>query len=65
MRMATALGKTKMNELAIFAGFLNGAKGMMAPSLARHVLTLGFTAEEQGHIEDLAARNQSSATKSP
>lgn len=45
-------------DIAIFARLLQGGGANMRPSLARHVLSLGFSDEEQRRMSDLAARNQ-------
>jgi len=53
--------ETTNNELAIIRRLLNGKRGSMAPSLARHVLTLGFSDADQARMADLAERNQEGA----
>ncbi|MCI0380857.1 MAG: hypothetical protein L0215_25015 [Gemmataceae bacterium] len=50
------------SEIAIFARLLSNAKGVMSPRLARYVLTLGFSDNEQARMEDLADRNQRGRT---
>ncbi|HEV3117003.1 MAG TPA: hypothetical protein VGY58_08130 [Gemmataceae bacterium] len=54
----TPADKTKMTEFAIFARVLSNHKADMSPPLARYVLTLGFSADEQARMDDLAVRNQ-------
>ena len=44
-------------EIAILGRVLGNGKEL-TPSLARHLLKRGFTAEENARINDLAARNQ-------
>jgi hypothetical protein len=53
--MTTAAAAT--SEIAILGRVLGNGKDF-TPALARHLLTLGFSAEENARIEDLAARNQ-------
>ena len=48
----------KSSEAAIFARLLQNSKRQMSHDLARYVLTLGFTDEDQARMTDLAARNQ-------
>ena len=48
----------KISETALFGRLLRARKGKMSPSLARYVLGLGFPAEDQTRMEELAARNQ-------
>jgi hypothetical protein len=53
--------KTETSETAIFGRLLSNAKGEMSAALARYVLTLGFSGEDQTRMSDLAARNQAGA----
>jgi hypothetical protein len=46
------------SETAIFGRLLTNAKGHMSPALARYVLKLGFGADDQARMVDLAGRNQ-------
>jgi hypothetical protein len=45
------------NEMAILGRILSNGKDF-TPALARHLLRLGFSAEDNARINDLAARNQ-------
>jgi hypothetical protein len=54
----TPADKTKTSAFAIFARLLSNHKPDMSPRLARYLLTLGFSAREQAHMEELAVRNQ-------
>jgi hypothetical protein len=59
MRMATTpTDRTKTSEFAIFARLLSNHRTDMSPRLARYLLTLGFSASEQAHMDELAVRNQ-------
>jgi hypothetical protein len=49
---------TAKTEVALFARLLENGKGKLTPSLARYLLTLGFGAEDQARMNDLAVRNQ-------
>lgn len=46
------------SEVAIFARLLQNGQGQMSRALARYVLTLGFNAEDQARMRELAERNQ-------
>jgi hypothetical protein len=48
----------KTSEAAIFGRLLSNGKGEMAPDLARYILTVGFSSEDQARMTELAARNQ-------
>lgn len=50
--------QTKSSYVTIFARLLSNGKGRMSRNLARYVLTLGFTEEDQLRMTDLATRNQ-------
>src|SRR5437667_9633588 len=52
------------SEAAIFGRLLSNSKGEMSPQLARYVLTLGFTDDDQARMGDLAERNQDGALSS-
>jgi hypothetical protein len=58
--MATATSTRITNEYDVLRRLLNQGKPAMTASLARHILKLGFTVDEQDRMEDLAARNQES-----
>jgi hypothetical protein len=45
------------SEISILSRVLGNGKGL-TPSLARHLLTLGFSEEDNTRINDLAVRNQ-------
>ncbi len=46
------------SENAIFARLLENYKGTISPRLARLILSLGFSEEDQARMNDLAYRNQ-------
>jgi hypothetical protein len=48
---------TMTSEVAILSRVLSNGKDF-TPALARHVLDLGFTDEDEARMNDLAARNQ-------
>lgn len=52
---------TTPSDVAIFGRLLSNGTGGMSRSLARYVLTLGFTAPDQQRMAELAARNQDGA----
>lgn len=52
---------TTPSDVAIFGRLLSNGTGAMSRSLARYVLTLGFTATDQQRMAELAARNQDGA----
>lgn len=45
-------------DIGLFAQLLENCKGKMTPALARHVLALGFSKDQQKRMTDLAERNQ-------
>lgn|SRR5262245_32884768 len=51
----------RTSEAAIFGRLLSNSKGEMSPPLARYVLRLGFGADDQARMTELAARNQDGA----
>jgi len=61
---ATHAKKTPPSEIALFGRILTNGPGEMSPELARYVLTLGFGAEDQARMKDLAERNQDGALAS-
>jgi hypothetical protein len=59
--MATAAStKDRPSEIAIFARLLENGRAKLSPSLARYILTLGFDADDQHRMGELAERNQGS-----
>jgi hypothetical protein len=46
------------SEVAIFGRLIQDQKGDLSRDLARYVLTLGFSGDDQSRMSDLAARNQ-------
>jgi hypothetical protein len=57
--MRTTQGKaTATSEVAIFGRILANGRRELSPSLARYVLGLGFSEEDQSRMADLAERNQ-------
>lgn len=46
------------SEIAIFGRLLEAERGNLDPRLARYVLTLGFSKQDQERIDQLALRNQ-------
>ena len=51
-------------EVAILTRLLENGRGKMSPALARHVLTLGFDADDQARMAYLATRNQAATQSS-
>jgi hypothetical protein len=45
------------SEIAILSRVLSNGKSL-SPSLARHLLTLGFSEDDQSRMNDLAERNR-------
>ncbi len=58
---ATQGSKTTTSEVAIFGRILANGQHELSPALARYVLGLGFTQEDQSRMTDLAGRNQDGA----
>ena len=56
----TVIADDVTSEIAILGRVLSNGKDL-APALARHLLELGFSAEENQRINDLAERNRQSA----
>jgi len=56
----TTTPKAATSEIAILGRVLSNGKDF-APALARHLLRLGFSEEDNARINDLAARNQQGA----
>ena len=54
---ATLTRPTKNSQTAILDRLLRGGRPMSA-ALARHILTLGFDADDQSRMGELAERNQ-------
>jgi hypothetical protein len=53
----TKKAKAETGEIAILGRILSNGKGV-TPTLARHLLSLGFSDEDNARMNDLAARNQ-------
>ena len=51
-------------ETAILGRILGNGKAF-SPALARHLLTLSFTPDDQARMHDLAVRNQSGLLSAP
>jgi hypothetical protein len=49
------------SEIAILARVLGNGQGQLPPAIARYVLTLGFSDDDQARMHDLAVRNQEDA----
>jgi hypothetical protein len=49
---------TRSSEVAIFGRLIQDQKGDLSRDLARYVLTLGFTDDDQSRMTELACRNQ-------
>lgn len=64
--MATiqATKEDRTSEIAIFARLIKADKGDLPRDLARYILTLGFDAEDQVRMRELAERNQGGALSS-
>jgi hypothetical protein len=54
----TCAAKTRTSEIAIFGRLIKTDDGDLSRELARYILTLGFDAEDQTRMPDLAERNQ-------
>jgi hypothetical protein len=46
------------SSMSIFSRLLESAQGSMSADVARHILGMGFTAEDIGRMHNLAAKNQ-------
>ena len=46
------------SEIAIFGRIIQSDKGDLAPGLAKYILTLGFSEDDQRRMKELAERNQ-------
>src|SRR5262249_21558054 len=57
-RTMVRAAQSQTSEIAIFGRLLRNSKGQMSRSLARYVLTLGFSDDERSRVQDLATRNQ-------
>jgi hypothetical protein len=49
---------SKTSEAAIFARVWETSNGGLTPTLARHIVHLGFTPEDQARMHELAVKNQ-------
>jgi len=49
---------SRTSEIAIFGHLIKSDDGDLSRELARYILTIGFGAEDQDRMRDLAARNQ-------
>lgn len=49
----------RANEASVLARLFENGRGSMSPTLARYVLTLGFSEDDQKRMGELAERNQS------
>ncbi len=58
--LQTTTARLATSEIAILGRVLSNGKDF-TPALARHLLKLGFSAEDNTRINDLAARNQEGA----
>jgi hypothetical protein len=58
---AASTTHARTSEIAIFGRLLSNGTNRMSRELARYILTLGFSAEDQARMSDLAARNQENA----
>jgi hypothetical protein len=57
MPKAETTNSDSTSEIAIFARLIKADKGDLARSLARYILTLGFSPEDESRMRDLAERN--------
>lgn len=53
--------KAGTSLIAIFGRLIKADEGSLGQELSRYVLTLGFSAEDQARMRDLADRNQEGA----
>ena len=58
---ATQNLNTETSEVAIFGRLLSNGQAELTPDLARYLLGLRFSAEDQARMHDLAVRNQDGA----
>lgn len=58
MSVKQAAANERTSEIAIFARLIKADEGNLTRGLARYLLTLGFDADDQARMRDLAARNQ-------
>ncbi|MCE9531699.1 MAG: hypothetical protein K8T89_11340 [Planctomycetes bacterium] len=56
-RTQTAIAEAETSEIAILGRVLGNGRGV-SQALARHLLELRFSEEDNARINDLAARNQ-------
>ena len=56
MRRTDAHAQT--SAIAILCRLLGHGKERMSPTLARHILRIGFTEEDKARMHELAVRNQ-------
>ncbi len=54
----TRAANTTTSDIAIFGRILADGRDTLKPQLARYILTLGFSEQDQAQMQDLAARNQ-------
>src|SRR5262245_29037653 len=54
----TQLESSQTSDTAVFLRLLNNGRGAMSVALARYILKLGFTTDDQARMTELAARNQ-------
>jgi len=62
MPMRTTIEQpTGPSEVSILARVLGDGQGRLSPTLARHLLTLGFSERDKARMHDLAVLNQDDA----
>jgi hypothetical protein len=59
MSSTTVVARTKTSEAAIFSRVWADKGQPLSSTLARHVLKLRFSADDQARMHELAAKNQS------
>jgi hypothetical protein len=57
----TTDGHSGPSEVTILARVLGQEEGRLSPTMARHLLTLGFGEDDRARMHDLAVRNQEDA----
>ena len=58
MSSTTVARRSGTSEAAIFSRVWEDEKKALSPTVARHVLKLGFSAKDQARMHELAAKNR-------
>lgn len=62
--LATETREAANQEIAILARVLGNGESSLSPTMARYLLSLGFSEKDKSRIHDLAVRNQDGALSS-